>query len=109
MCRALEDRGVAIYFTYDGSEHCIPRDKWRTIRENMRAIADHREPSLRWTVGNAKEVVNAAFFGSKALPRRRCRLRQWPTHLAWQRGLVGGAGVSASTRRRKLSAALTEP
>jgi hypothetical protein len=35
--RPPEDQGGAVYFTYNGSEQCIPCDKWRTIRENMRA------------------------------------------------------------------------
>jgi hypothetical protein len=92
MGRPPEDQGVAVYFTYNGSEQCIPCDKWRTIRENMRAIeltiaALHGLD--RW---EAKEVVNAAFFGSKALaPGDDAAFVSGQLHLARQRGLVGGA------------------
>ena len=36
---APADLGVAVYFTYNGSEQCIPCDKWRTIRENMARLS----------------------------------------------------------------------
>lgn len=66
--RAPDDQGVAVYFKLDGQDQCIPCDKWRTIAENMRAIEktiDALRGLERW---GAKEMVNAAFRGFKALP-----------------------------------------
>lgn len=66
--RAPDDQGVAVYFTLNGEQQCIPCDKWRTIAENMRAIEktiDALRGLERW---GAKEMVNAAFRGFKALP-----------------------------------------
>lgn len=66
--RAPEDQGVAVYFKFNGNDQCIPCDKWRTIAENMRAIEktiDALRGIERW---GAKEMVNAAFRGFKALP-----------------------------------------
>lgn len=66
--RAPDDSGVAVYFKLDGADQCIPCDKWWTIADNMHAI----ELTIgalrgldRW---GAKEMVNAAFRGFKALP-----------------------------------------
>lgn len=66
--RAPDDQGVAVYFKLNGEAQCIPCDKWRTIAENMRAIEktiDALRGLERW---GAKEMVNAAFRGFKALP-----------------------------------------
>lgn len=66
--RAPDDQGVAVYFKLNGNDQCIPCDKWRTIAENMRAIEktiDALRGIERW---GAKEMVNAAFRGFKALP-----------------------------------------
>lgn len=66
--RAPEDQGVAVYFTLNGNQQCIPCDKWRTIAENMRAIEKTIEALRGLERWGAKEMVNAAFRGFKALP-----------------------------------------
>lgn len=63
-----EDCGVAVYFKLDGSDQCIPCDKWDTVGCNLLAIAktiDALRGLERW---GAKEMVNAAFRGFQALP-----------------------------------------
>lgn len=66
--REPEDSGVAVYFEFNGSQQCIPCDKWIKVKDNMRAI-ELTVCALRgldrW---GAKEMVNAAFRGFKALP-----------------------------------------
>src|ERR1700712_5651710 len=32
------DMGVAVYFTLNGEQQCIPCDKWDTVGQNLRAI-----------------------------------------------------------------------
>lgn len=66
--RAPEDVGVAVYFTLNGEQQCIPCDKWDNIEQNLRAIEmtiNALRGIERW---GAKEMVNAAFRGFKALP-----------------------------------------
>lgn len=66
--KAPEDQGVAVYFKLNGSDQCIPCDKWRTIAENMRAIENTISALRGLERWGAKEMVNAAFRGFRALP-----------------------------------------
>jgi len=66
--RANEDPGVAVYFTLNGEQQCIPCDKWTTIADNMQAIRKTIEALRGLDRWGAKEMVNAAFRGFKALP-----------------------------------------
>lgn len=66
--RADEDPGVAVYFTLNGEQQCIPCDKWTTIADNMQAIRKTVEALRGLERWGAKETVNAAFRGFKALP-----------------------------------------
>lgn len=66
--RAPEDQGVAVYFDLNGDSQCIPCDKWRTVAENMRAIEKTVEALRGLERWGAKEMVNAAFRGFRALP-----------------------------------------
>lgn len=63
-----EDPAVAVYFTRNGKEVCVPCDKWTKVNDNLHAI----ELSInalrgleRW---GAKTMVDAAFQGFEALP-----------------------------------------
>lgn len=63
-----QDSGVAVYFDLDGQPQCIPCDKWNSVRDNLHAISktiNALRGIERW---GAKEMVNAAFRGFKALP-----------------------------------------
>lgn len=63
-----EDRGVAVYFTLNGEDQCFPCDRWTNVNDNLHAIAlsiTALRGLERW---GAKEMVNAAFRGFKALP-----------------------------------------
>lgn len=64
----IEDTGVAVYFTFNGEQQCVPCDKWRSIGENLRAINKTIEALRGLDRWGAKEMVNAAFRGFKALP-----------------------------------------
>lgn len=66
--RQPDDKGVAVYFLLNGEEQCIPCDRWNKIEHNLRAIEktiDALRGLERW---GAKEMVDAAFRGFKALP-----------------------------------------
>lgn len=66
--RRPEDCGVAVYFKLAGEDQCIPCDKWNDVDHNIHAIGltvGALRGLERW---GAKEMVNAAFRGFKALP-----------------------------------------
>ncbi|MBB0995716.1 J domain-containing protein [Dietzia maris] len=65
-----DDRGIAVYFTLDGEEQCIPCDKWDTVEQNLRAVSLTVEALRGLDRWGAKEMVNAAFRGFKALPAK---------------------------------------
>lgn len=63
-----DDRGMAVYFTLNGEQQCIPCDKWDRVEDNLQAIrltVNALRGLERW---GAKEMVDAAFRGFKALP-----------------------------------------
>ena len=62
------DVGIAVYFSLDGEDQCIPCDKWDRIEDNLRAITLTIEALRGLDRWGAKEMVNAAFRGFKALP-----------------------------------------
>jgi len=62
------DKGVAVYFTLEGNQQCIPCDKWNKTEANLQAIrltVAALRGLERW---GAKEMVTAAFRGFQALP-----------------------------------------
>lgn len=64
----LDDEGVAVYFMLSGAQQCIPCDKWDTVKGNLRAIGLTVQALRGLDRWGAKEMVNAAFRGFKALP-----------------------------------------
>ncbi len=66
--RRMDDEGVAVYFTYNGAQQCIPCDKWTTVKDNVRAVGLTVQALRGLERWGAKEMVNAAFQGFKALP-----------------------------------------
>jgi hypothetical protein len=66
--QSVSDTGIAVYFKLSGEEQCIPCDKWRLVEENLRAVAKTVEALRGLERWGAKDMVNAAFRGFKALP-----------------------------------------
>jgi hypothetical protein len=64
----ISDPGVAVYFTLNGEDRCIPCDRWNMVAANLQAI--------RLTIGalrgiarwGTRGIVEAAFAGFQALP-----------------------------------------
>jgi hypothetical protein len=66
--RAVEDTGVAVYFTYKKRQMCFACDRWLKIEDNMQAICKTIEALrgiARWGTG---DMMEAAFTGFTALP-----------------------------------------
>lgn len=66
--RKPEDPGIAVYFKLNSQDQCIPCDKWDRAEDNIRAVAKTIEALRGLERWGAKEMVNAAFRGFKALP-----------------------------------------
>lgn len=62
------DPGVAIYFTRQGREVCIPCDRYKTVIGNVRAIGLTLEYMRRMARYGTSEILDAAFRGFTALP-----------------------------------------
>lgn len=65
---ALDDEGVAVYFTLDGRQMCFACDRWNKVEHNMHAIVktvDALRGIARWGTG---DMMAAAFTGFSALP-----------------------------------------
>ncbi len=66
--RRPDDSGVAVYFTLKGEQQCIPCDRWDLVDHNIHAIGLTVEALRGLERWGAKEMVDAAFSGFKALP-----------------------------------------
>jgi hypothetical protein len=64
----IGDPGVAVYFSLNGQQQCIPCDKWDSVKDNIRAVGLTVEALRGLERWGAKEMVDAAFAGFKALP-----------------------------------------
>jgi len=63
-----DDPGVAVWFTWDGLQVCIPVDRYTTVEANLQAIhhiIEARRVELRH---GTLALVRASFTGFKALP-----------------------------------------
>lgn len=63
-----EDVGVAVYFELYGSQQCIPCDKWNKTIHNIIAVGKTINALRGLERWGAKDMVEAAFKGFKALP-----------------------------------------
>ena len=75
----IDDTGVAVYFTLNGEQKCIPSDKWRLIEDNLHAVAlmvGALRGLDRWGV---REIISAAFQGFQALPASTDGASWWRT------------------------------
>lgn len=66
--RSITDYGVAVYFTYDGSQTVLAYDKWDRIEDNMRAISLAIEAMRGMDRWGVSDLLKRAFMGFKALP-----------------------------------------
>lgn len=93
------DPGVAVWFTWDGLQVCIPVDRYAKVESNLQAIhhvIEARRTELRH---GGLAIVRATFTGFKALPAP-AGSKPWREVL----GLPNGKGLeTARTLYRTLS------
>lgn len=66
--RNPDDPAVVVYFDREGTQQCIPCDKWDRVQDNIQAIRRTVEALRGLERWGAKSMVDAAFQGFKALP-----------------------------------------
>lgn len=74
-----DDPGVAVWFTWDGLQICIPVDRYTKPQENLQAIhhiIEARRTELRH---GTLQLVRASFAGFKALPAAEPAKGWWET------------------------------
>jgi hypothetical protein len=67
--RTVEDTGVAVYFEWQGEQHVLACDKWKTVAENVRALGLSVAAMRGLDRWGATEILKRAFTGFKALPQ----------------------------------------
>ncbi|SIC59459.1 J domain-containing protein [Mycobacteroides abscessus] len=102
----VDDPGVVLYFTRNGTDVCIPCDRWMAVDANLRAIGKTVEAIRgieRWGAG---DLVDAAFNGitNKALPASVIVTPYTPK--AWHEVLEVSPTASAETIRAAYKAHL---
>ncbi|MEZ0150149.1 MAG: J domain-containing protein [Candidatus Reddybacter sp.] len=65
--KAPEDPGVAVYFTLDDKERCIPCDSYVRVADNLAAVAATLE-ALRTVERHGSNMFEAVFTGFTGLP-----------------------------------------
>jgi hypothetical protein len=75
--KAIQDTGVAVYFTYKKKSMSFCCDRWQKIEDNMHAITltiGALRGISRWGTG---DMMEAAFTGFAALPAPGQQTRSW--------------------------------
>lgn len=95
-----DDPAIAVYFTVDGKQRCIPVDRWDRVKDNLRAagltIAALRGLE-RW---GAKHIVDAAFMGFAALPAGDTSGEAWWEVLGVPSRMTTREEINAAYRKR---------
>lgn len=78
LTERLEDPGVAVYFTKNKRQNCLPCDTYARPWENIRAIAKAIEAFRTMERHGAHQILDQAFTGFIALPPPGA-----PTAISW--------------------------
>lgn len=95
------DPGVAVWFTWDGMQVCIPVDRYQKVEANLQAIhliIEARRTELRH---GTLALVRATFTGFLALPPQRESKRPWRVVFGWD-GKGGMSRADIEARYREL-------
>ncbi|UPT53409.1 molecular chaperone [Synechococcus phage Ssp-JY39] len=77
--RAPEDTGVAVYFERKGKQMVFACDRWKTVKDNMRAIQKTIEAMRGIERWGASDMLERAFSAFEALPAPDA-----PTRRSWR-------------------------
>lgn len=66
--KAIEDTGVAVYFTYEKEQMVFCCDKWKKVEDNMQAICKTINSFRMMPQWGVSDLLKRAFTGFNALP-----------------------------------------
>ena len=69
--KAVDDTGVAVYFTYNNEQVVFACDKWKKVEENMQAIRKSIYSFRMMPEWGVSDLLKRAFTGFKALPESK--------------------------------------
>lgn len=77
--------GVAVYFTWDGDQTCIPVDRYQLVEDNLQAIYHCIEAERTKLRHGGINLVKAAFRGYAALPNPEAKVN-WREFFGYPEG-----------------------
>lgn len=101
-----EDPGVAVYWSQKGTPQVIACDKWRTVRDNLRAVGLAVASLRQLERTGASEILERAFRGFNALPANGLQ-RSWRTVLGLED--VGAPTIDQINLAYRVKAAKKHP
>jgi hypothetical protein len=97
--REPDDVGIAVYWSNHKQERrVIACDKWRTVRENLRAVNLALEALRMLERTGSSEILNRAFTGFAALPPASAAEEDWRAVLKLRGMAVTSADIEESYR-----------
>lgn len=99
-----QDKGVAVYFQYNGKSMCFACDKWNKVGDNIQAIRKTIEAIRSIERWGSKDMLEAAFTGFVALPAPQQK-RAWHEIL----GVRPNAPISEIKQAYHLRAKIVHP
>lgn len=84
-----KDAGVAVYFTWDGEQTCIPVDRYSLVEDNLQAIYHCIAAERTKLRHGGINLVKAAFRGYAALPNPDAM--RWRDVLGYEGGCLDEA------------------
>lgn len=102
---AVDDSGVAVYFTHNRKSVVMACDKWEEIGENIRAIGLTIEAIRGMDRWGVSQMIERTFDGFKALPAPKATQGIYPQNLDWHsvlnlKGVVTYAAVTEAYKKR---------
>jgi len=68
--KAIQDTGVAVYFTYDKEQMVFCCDKWNKVEDNLQAICKTINSFRMMPEWGVSDMLKRAFTGFKTLPEQ---------------------------------------
>ncbi len=75
--RNIVDKGVAVYFIYNGKQTVLACDKWEVLEHNLWAIAKSIDYMRGLDRHGVSEMLERAFVGQNALPMIATGINPW--------------------------------
>jgi hypothetical protein len=77
--KAIQDTGVAVYFTFEKDQMVFCCDKWKKVEDNMQAICKTINSFRMMPQWGVSDMLKRAFTGFKALPEEIIVKQWWET------------------------------